>query len=112
METGLETTTERSEIACRLIGAELAARKAAISAELLDHADAIEELPDGFALHFKNGDPWAERALEFVRLERQCCPFIRFEIMIEPDDGPVVLLMRGNDQVKHFMNSELLGHAT
>lgn len=99
---------ESTNLACRLIGKELAERKVAIAVELLDHADSVEERTDGYELRWSDGELWAERVLELVRLERQCCPFIRFEIVVEPDDGPVTLRLLGNDEVKRFIRAELV----
>lgn len=95
------------ELACQLVGKELAERKAVISAQLLDHAEAITELPSGFEFRFA-GEGSAERVYEFVRLERQCCPFIRFEIAVEPNYGLVTLRLLGSDDVKQFIRDELL----
>ena len=100
--------SDTTELACKLIGPELAERKAVIAAELLDHVERVDELPDGFALRWGSGDPWAERALEIVHLERQCCPFIRFEVSLEPNDGPITLRLLGNEVVKQFIRDELL----
>lgn len=100
--------SESIGLACRLIGPELMERKAVIAAELLNDVENIEESDDGFALSWSSGDPWAERVLEIVRLERQCCPFIRFELTLEPNDGPVTLHLLGNDEVKQFIRTELL----
>ena len=99
---------ETTELACRLIGKELTERKAAIAAELLNHAESITELPAGHELRFAGTDEWVERVFEFVRLERQCCPFIRFEVGLSPNEGPVTLRLLGNPEVKRFIASEIL----
>ena len=100
--------SETQELACRLIGAELAERKATIATELLNHAEAITELPAGYELRFAGSEDWVECVFEFVRLERQCCPFIRFEVGLSPNDGPVSLRLLGNPEVKAFIASEIL----
>jgi hypothetical protein len=100
--------SETTEVACRLIGPDLAERKALIAAKLLDQIEGVDELLDGFELHWRIGDPWADRVLEFVRLERLCCPFIRFEVIAEPNDGPVTLRLLGSDEIKRFIVTELL----
>ncbi len=100
--------SETTELACRLIGQELAERKAVIATELLDHAESITELPAGYELRFAGTDVLVERLFEFVRLERQCCPFIRFEVGLSPNDGPVTLRLLGNPDVKSFIAGEIL----
>jgi len=100
--------SETQELACRLVCKELAERKAVISAELLDHTEAVVELPYGYELRFAGGEGWAERVFELVRLERQCCPFIRFEIFLAPEDGQITLCLLGNPDVKRFIATEFL----
>jgi hypothetical protein len=100
--------SETTELACRLIGAELSERKAVIATELLDNAEAITELPAGYELRFVGSDDLVERVFEFARLERQCCPFIRFEVGLSPNDGPVTLRLLGNPDVKRFIAGEIL----
>jgi hypothetical protein len=64
-------------------------------------------LPDGYAYQFPASDPWPAKVLEFVAAERQCCPFFTFEIVFEPNDGPLWLRLRGSEEVKAFIQTEL-----
>lgn len=100
-------STGTAIVACKLIGREFIQRKEDITQELFRHADEISELEDGFAFRFPVFDPWAEKILEFVMEERQCCPFFTFEITVEPDEGPVWLRLRGSEEVKAFVLAEL-----
>ncbi len=99
--------TAETTIACKLIGREFTQRKDAITHELFRHTEEITELADGFAFRFPAFNPWAARILAFLAEERQCCPFFRFELIVEPDDGPVVLRLRGSEDVQAFVLSEL-----
>ena len=94
-------------IACNLLGPELAGRKDAISRDLFAHVERVEELPDGFAYRFPAAEPWAAKVLDFVAVERRCCPFFTFEIVFEPHDGPLWLRLRGSAEVKAFVAAEL-----
>jgi hypothetical protein len=98
---------QQAEIACNLLGREFAERKEAITRDLFAHAERIEELPDGFAYQFPVADPWPAKVLEFVATERQCCPFFTFEIVFEPNDGPLWLRLRGSAEIKTFIAAEL-----
>ena len=103
--------TDEPCLACNLIGREFAERKEAIGRDLFAHADAVEELADGFGFRFPAAEPWAARALDFIAVERQCCPFFTFELVFEPDDGPLWLRLRGSEAIKAFVASELDGIA-
>lgn len=107
MSTQSVTTDESGAIACRLPGREFAQRKDAITNELFRHATAIEEQPDGFLFRFPGFEPWAGRIVAFVAEERQCCPFFRFDIGIEPNDGAVTLALSGSSEIKAFVLDEL-----
>ena len=42
-------------------------------------------------------------------VERDCCAFFTFELMFQPQHGPISLRLRGPDGVKDFMNVMLEG---
>jgi hypothetical protein len=98
---------QQAEIACKLLGREFAERKEAITRDLFAYAERVDELPDGFAYQFPSGDPWPAKVLEFVEAERQCCPFFTFEIVFESSNGPLWLRLRGSEEVKAFIQTEL-----
>jgi hypothetical protein len=98
---------KQAEIACKLLGAEFHERRQAITRDLFAHAGHVEELTDGFAYQFSSTDPWPAKVLEFVAVERQCCPFFTFEIVFEPNDGPLWLRLRGSAEIKRFIKTEL-----
>jgi hypothetical protein len=52
-----------------------------------------KELKDGYAWRFSAED--FERIARFVANDRKCCPFVTFELTIEPGAGPVRLRMTG-----------------
>src|SRR4051812_1163244 len=82
---------ESPELACRLIGPELAARKANITEELLAHVEETVERENAFSFRLPASEPWPQRVFEFVAAERQCCPFFTFDVRFEPNDGPLWL---------------------
>lgn len=103
--TGDEGAT--SIIACKLLDREFMQRKTDISNALFKHVEEIEELDDGFGFRFAGFDPWAARIMEFIIAERECCSFFRFELIVEPNRGPVRLRLGGSDEVKAFVLDEL-----
>ncbi len=63
------------------------------------------DLPNGLAFRFADDD--FEQVARFVANERRCCPFLRFEIAVEPDGGPVRLRMTGPAGTRDFLRAEL-----
>lgn len=64
-----------------------------------------QELPDGYAFLLAD-DPTAFREVaEWITLERQCCPFIRFSL--EWKAGEAWLLLTGGEGVKEVIGSAM-----
>lgn len=63
------------------------------------------DLPDGLAFRF-TADAF-EQVARFVANERRCCPFLHFELSVEPADGPVWLRMTGPPGTREFLQAEL-----
>ena len=109
-ENDLESNvSEGTCLACTLLGREFAERKETIARELFAHSTDVKELADGYAYRFEGFDPWAERMLAFIAVEKECCPFFTFELMVEPHNGPVWLRLRGSVEIKEFVKAELDG---
>jgi hypothetical protein len=83
------------------------AQHAALLGQIRLEAEALEELPDGFAFRFKASELWALRLAEFAALERLCCPFLTLEVVFEAADGGLRLRMGGEEGVKAFLVHEL-----
>jgi hypothetical protein len=69
---------------------------------------AVQELPDGYALRLPDDTPTLNNAILFLVNERRCCPFFRFTLDLEPEHGPVWLRMTGGEEVKAFLVGEML----
>jgi hypothetical protein len=75
--------------------------------ETLHHA-VIEktELPDGYAFRIDTTSIGVGHLVEWVELERQCCPFFGFDIRWEREAGPLWLHLTGPDGIKDFILDE------
>ena len=90
-------------IACELPEERLGPRREELSRELFDGCELVRELEDGYEFVFR-GEP--ERTAEltrFVAAERECCRFFTFELLFEPDLGPISLRLRGPEGTKEFL---------
>ena len=43
------------------------------------------------------------RVLQVVDVERKCCRFLRFEVTLEPDLGPIWLTVTGPPGTREFL---------
>jgi len=66
----------------------------------------VRELPTGYALRLPNETDMLQTVIDFISSERLCCPFFRFELKIEPEQGPVWFHVTGTTDVKSFLHSQ------
>lgn len=88
----------------RRMRAELAARIQSLAAPRV-------ELEDGYALPLPFEPDVARQALEWILLERRCCPFLRMELVVEAEQGPLWVRLRGGAGVKEFLRIAALAVA-
>jgi hypothetical protein len=93
-------------IACSLSLEDRADRNAQI-VRLFSQRSETRELSDGYAFRFPADS--AAPLLEFVEGERRCCPFLTFELVFEPQAGPVWLRVRGTAEIKTFIGNLMAG---
>ncbi len=94
-------------VACRLTDSELREREAALWKELKSVWSATEDLPGGYAFHLPGDKKWLALAAELIAAERECCPFLTFELIAEPNMGALTLRMTGPAGAKEFLKSIL-----
>jgi hypothetical protein len=75
--------------------------------EALRHAiQEKRELSDGYALRLDTAQFSTDQALEWIELERKCCPFLELEVRWDIEKGPVWLHLKGPEGVKEFISDE------
>ena len=97
-------------VACTLSERELAERRAGLLADLRRQQQEIRWLPDGAAFRYLSESGILPALAEFIRLESQCCPFLRFRLTVEPAGGPLWLELTGPAGTREFLAAEV-GHA-
>lgn len=95
-------------LACRLTEPELRARRAGELAIAARAVREVREMADGFAYRFDTDSEMLGHLFHVIDLERRCCPFLRFRLTLEPDDGPVWLEISGPADARSFIASLFL----
>ena len=90
-------------IACTLGPDALRARREGVLADLVRHAEARQELPNGLRLRFTPSSETLATIVRAVEAERHCCRFLRFGITVEADGGPVFLELSGPAGTREFV---------
>ncbi len=101
----------QSPIACDMSVLSPAQREThlATSRELFSKLRAIKEVADGYEFWLGDETDAILKVAEFVMLEKLCCPFLNFTILVEAEGGPVTLRLTGREGVKAFVREEISG---
>ena len=67
----------------------------------------LYELENGYGMVFDPSSSTLAELVEFIALERLCCPFLNFELRVAEENGPLRLDLTGRDGVKQFLATEL-----
>jgi len=92
-------------IVCTLPPGELGARGDELLTGVVTHALERHDLPDGYRFRFGPDAEILQRIARAMGAERQCCRFLRFQLTIEPGEGPVVLDVTGPPGSQDFLGA-------
>lgn len=91
-------------LACTLSSPELQRRKSGLLASVRQRADRATAQPNGLELTFVHDEALLADLLELVRLEAQCCPFLRFDLRVGPRPEPCRLIVSGPPGTTDFLD--------
>ncbi len=94
-------------IACCLTSAELREREAMLLAHFRSAVIGIEELRDRYAFRLPGDGKWIAMIAKMIVAERECCPFLTFELVAQPNMGPVIVSVTGPAGAKEFLRTVL-----
>ena len=90
-------------VVCALTPGALRARREGLLAGLTARAESREDLPDGLRLRFAPHGETLSTVVRAIDAERECCRFLRFQVTVEPDAGPIVLDLSGPPGTREFI---------
>ena len=90
-------------IACTLPADDVKRRRADLLPGLIARAESHEPLPNGARLRFAASKETLQAITQVIDAERQCCPFFRFQLVVEPGLGPLVLDVEGPAGTSAFL---------
>ena len=98
-------------VACLLTTPELQARRrtvlAAFRAAQLDARELLDATGEGYVFQFAPSAAQLTALAELIELERQCCPFLRFQLSVDPAGGSVWLALTGPAGTRELLAHEL-----
>ena len=98
---------DNTPVACSLTTVELRDREATLLAEFRSGIIETEELEEGYAFRLPGDGKWIGLIAELIVAERECCPFLAFEVAALPNMGPVIIRVIGPAGTKEFVRTLL-----
>ena len=92
-------------IACKLTDPEFQQRRADLLKTFQGALLETKELDDGYAYRFLSEGNWITELAQLITFERECCPFLQFNLRLEPANGPIWLELTGPEGTKDFLQS-------
>jgi hypothetical protein len=99
------TMSEEIRVACCLPDVESRKRVATLLARFESAVIATEELPDGYVFRVPGNKKWMGVVWEAIVAERECCPFLTFELTAQPNMGPVSVRVTGPAGTKDILKT-------
>jgi hypothetical protein len=103
----MKRESDHIPVACCLSDVQFREREARLLAQFKCAVIATEELPDGYAFHIPGDKEWIAAVAELIVVERECCPFLTFELAAQPNMGPVIVRVTGPSGTKDFLRTFL-----
>lgn len=94
-------------VVCTLGPAALQARREGLLNDLVRRAEECQAIDEGFRIRFAPVDDILTTLARVIEAERQCCRFLRFQITVEPDGGPIWLVLTGPPGAREFVTALL-----
>jgi hypothetical protein len=94
-------------IACCLTSTHLREREATLLAQFRSAVIGKEELRDGYAFRVPGDGQRIAIIAKMIVAERECCPFLTFELFAQPNMGPVIVRVTGPAGTKEFLKTVL-----
>lgn len=94
--------TASPPLACLLDAAAQRARADSLWA-VLGRASTVEQVENGLRFSFSPEQAGVAELARIMELERDCCRFFRFTLIIEPDNGPLRLELSGPEGTREFL---------
>jgi len=97
--------SEATPIACYLTDKQLQARRKNYLDKAADTLVEATEIANGFIYKFPLKPAILQDLAEIIDLERQCCPFLNFKLIVESGTDFVSLEMTGAEGTKEIIKS-------
>ena len=88
---------------CSLTPEAIEAGRAGLLPGLAERATALEPLADGYRLTFDASGDTLQHIAKVVDAERQCCRWLRFDLVVPPSGAAMTLTLSGTAGASEFL---------
>lgn len=92
-------------IACALTEKEFQMRRETVLRQIAAHLIDFRELENGFSYRFPADDAILRELINVINLERKCCPFLNFKLLVESQNKTVALELTGREGTKEILQT-------
>src|SRR5262245_35952068 len=92
-------------IACSLNDTEFRKRREGLLTEIRAGMLETVELRNGYRFNFPNHNSWIQKLSEMIVLEKECCPFLNFNLKIKAGEESIILELTGQKGAKEFVST-------
>lgn len=90
-------------LACTLVGQEQFERKEELKVEIFSSVKGIEEIETGYVFNFDESEGFLLKLIDYILVEKECCPFLAYGISIQPYGKGVELKVSGSKEAKEII---------
>ncbi|MBO0932776.1 hypothetical protein [Fibrella aquatilis] len=95
--------TKKIALACQLTAPEQIKRMNELHQTLFKKINRLTEYKHSYEIVFQQpDDKLLAELIEFIEFERVCCPWLKFQLTIRPNKGPVSLKMGDSVETKEM----------
>lgn len=96
---------QKIAVACELTDLDFQQRRQQIVRTIASAVIETVELENGYRYRFPSTADWITQLADLITVERKCCPFLLFDLRLEPANGPIWLELTGPEGTKDFLRS-------
>src|SRR3989442_11176715 len=98
-------TEQDSSLVCNIsaLSPQQHARRRELASRLRPMVRQVVPMSDGYALRLEDQGEVLTQVAEFIKLERLCCPFLKFQLEVEADGGSTWLRMGGRGAAQELL---------
>jgi len=101
--TPISLDTFSRPLVCLLSGQDQIERKEKLKQEIFSQLIGLEELELGYIFKFETSNKLLLELIDYVIVEKECCPFYKYDFSIKPYGEGIELVVSGSKDAKQLI---------